>query len=58
MRKPTAVEFTNGFMWLTVLATSVVLLWDSDSLWFMVIAVLVCGTTSMGAVARAFRQDE
>ena len=56
MRKPTSAEFTNGFMWLTILAASVVLLWDSDRLWMMIVAVLVCGTTSIGAVAKAFRQ--
>ena len=58
MRKPSAAEFTNGFMWLTVLAASVVLLWDSDRLWMMIVAILVCGTTSIGAIARAFRQDD
>lgn len=56
MRKPTSAEFTNGFMWLTILAASVVLLWDSDRLWMMIVAVLVCATTSIGAVAKAFRQ--
>ena len=56
MRKPTPAEFANGFMWLTVLAASIVLLWDSDRLWMMIVALLVCGTTSMGAVAQAFRQ--
>lgn len=57
MRKPTAAEFANGFMWLTILAASVVILWDSDTLWFMLVAILVCGTTSIGAVARALRQE-
>jgi hypothetical protein len=52
MRKPTSVEFANAFMWLTVLAASVVLLWDSDRLWMMVIVVLVSGWTSIGVVAR------
>ena len=58
MRKPTAAEFANGFMWLTVLAASVVLLWDSDKLWFMIVVVLVCSTTSIGAVARIFRPGD
>ena len=57
MRRPTSAEFANGFMWLTVLAASAVALWDSDRLWFMLVAILVCGSTSIGAVARAFRQD-
>ncbi len=56
MRKPTSAEFANGFMWLTILAASIVLLWDSDKLWMMIVAVLVCGTTSIGAVAKAFRK--
>jgi hypothetical protein len=58
MRKPNSVEFTNGFMWLTMLAASVVLLWNSDRLWMMIVAVLVCGTTSIGAVARGCRQSD
>jgi hypothetical protein len=55
MRKPTSVEFANAFMWLTVLAASVVLLWGSDRLWMMVIVVLVSGWTSIGVVARGCR---
>jgi hypothetical protein len=58
MRKPTPAEFTNAFMWITVLAASVVLLWNSDRLWMMIVAVLVCGSTSVGTVAAAFRQSE
>ena len=30
MRRPTSVELANAFLWLTVLAASVVLLWDWD----------------------------
>lgn len=56
MSKPSSAEFVNGFMWLTMLAASVVLQWDSDSLWMMIVVVLVCSTTSMGAVARSVRQ--
>jgi hypothetical protein len=55
MRKPTSVEFANAFMWLTVLAASVVLLWGSDKLWMMVIVVLASGWTSIGVVARGCR---
>jgi hypothetical protein len=58
MKKLNSVEFANAFMWLTVLAASVVLLWNSDELWMMVVAVLVCGTTSIGAVARGCRQSD
>ncbi len=52
MKKPTSVEFANAFMWLTVLAASITLFWDSDRLWMMVVAVLVCGWTSIGVVAK------
>ena len=52
MRKPTSVEFANAFMWLTVLAASLVLLWGSDRLWMMVVAILVCGSTSISVVSR------
>lgn len=58
MRKPAPAEFANAFMWITILAASVVVLWDSDRLWMMIVAVLVCGTTSVGTVAAAFRQTE
>ena len=58
MKTQTAAEFSNAFMWLTVLAASVVLLWDSDRLWMMIVIVLVCGTTSIGAVARGRRQSD
>ena len=52
MRKPTSVEFANAFLWLTVLAVAVILFWDSDRLWMMVVAVVVSGWTSMGLVAK------
>lgn len=55
MRKPSSVEFANAFMWLTVLAASVVLLWGSDRLWMMVIVVLASGFTSIWVVARNCR---
>jgi len=55
VRKPTSVDLANAFMWLTLLAATVVLLWGSDSLWMMVIVVLVCGSTSIGVVARGCR---
>ena len=57
MRKPTAVEFGNAFMWLTMLAATVVLLWDSDRLWMMIMVVLVCGFTSTGVVVRGCRES-
>ena len=52
MRKPTAVEFANAFLWLTVLAASMVLFWGSDRLWMMIVAVLTCGFTSVSVVAK------
>jgi hypothetical protein len=58
MRKPASFELANGFMWLTILATSIVLFWDSDRLWMMVVAVLICGTTGIGAVAKGCQQSD
>lgn len=58
MRKPTAVEFANAFMWLTVLTTALILFWNSDRLWMMVVAVLVGGWTSMGLVAKSCRRGD
>ena len=58
MRKPTATEFANAFMWLTVLAAAIVLLWDSDSLWMMVVAILACGFTSVRVVANGCRRSD
>lgn len=55
MRKPTPVEFANAFLWLTVLAVAIILFWDSDRLWMMVMAVVVSGWTSMGLVAKSCR---
>ena len=55
MRKPTPTEIGNAFMWLTVLATALILFWDSDRLWMMVVAVGVGGWTSMGLVAKVCR---
>jgi hypothetical protein len=55
MKRPTSVELANAFLWLTVLAASIVLLWDSDRLWMMIVAVLVCGWTSLGVVAKGCR---
>jgi hypothetical protein len=52
MRKPTAVEYANAFLWLTVLAASMVLFWGSDRLWMMVVAVLTCGFMSVEVVAK------
>ncbi|MGD9145739.1 MAG: hypothetical protein PVI80_09275 [Anaerolineae bacterium] len=57
MRKPTSAEFANAFMWLTVLAASVVLLWGSDRFWMMVIVILASSWTSIGVVARGCRQS-
>jgi hypothetical protein len=56
MKRPTSVELANAFLWLTVLAASIVLLWDSDRLWMMIVAVLVCGWTSLGVVAKGCRR--
>ena len=58
MRKPTSTEFANAFMWLTVLAASIVLLWDSNRLWMMVVAILACGFTSIGIVANRCRPSD
>jgi hypothetical protein len=55
MRKPAPAEFANAFMWLTVLAASLVLFWGHDRLWMMVVAMLVCSMTSMQAIARGCR---
>lgn len=55
MRKPTSVEFANAFMWLATLAATIVLLWDSDRLWMMIMVVLVSGFTSIGIVAKGCR---
>jgi hypothetical protein len=58
IRKPTPTEFANAFMWLTALAATVVLLWDSDRLWMMVVAILACGFTSIGIVASSCRPSD
>jgi hypothetical protein len=58
MRKPTSVEFANAFMWLTVLATALILFWNSDRLWMMVVAVVVGGWTSIGLFARTCQKGD
>ena len=57
MRRPTSVELANAFMWLTMLAATVVLLWDSDRLWIMIMVVLISGSTSIGVVAKGCRES-
>jgi fatty acid desaturase len=58
MRKPTLVEFANGFLWLAVLAGSIILFWGSDRLWMMVVIVLANGFASMGVVARSCQRSD
>jgi len=53
MRKPTPVELANAFLWLTVLAAAIILFWNSDRLWMMVVAILASGWTSMGLFAKS-----
>ena len=53
MKKPTTVELTNAFLWLAVLAGSIILFWGSDRLWMMIVIVLANGFASMGVVARS-----
>ena len=58
MRKPTPEELANAFLWLAVLAASIILLWASDKLWMMVVAILGCGWASTGLFARHCRRDD
>jgi hypothetical protein len=58
MRRPNSIEFANAFLWLTVLAASVILYWGSDRLWMLVVAVLVSGCASVRVVAEGQRQAE
>lgn len=57
MRKPTAVEFANAFLWLAVLAGSIMLFWGSDRLWMTVVIALANGCASTGIVAKSGQQS-
>lgn len=58
MRRPTPAEFANAFLWLAVLAASIIVLWDSDKLWVMIVAILGCGWASIGLFARSCRRED
>ncbi len=58
MRKPTPEELANVFLWLAVLAASIILLWDSERLWMMVVAILGCGWASIGLFAKYGRRED
>ena len=56
MRRPTSEEFSNAFLWLAVLAGSIILFWGSDRLWMMIVIVLANGFASMGIVTKGGQQ--
>ena len=58
MRKPTVVELANAFLWLTVLAAAIILFWESDRLWMMIMAILASGWASTGLVVRNCREGK
>jgi hypothetical protein len=41
--KSASILWANIFMWVVVLAAAIILLWDTDALWMMVIAILGAG---------------
>ena len=47
-----AADFAHAFLWLTTLAAAIILFWDSDRLWMMVVILLSSGWTSIRLVAR------
>jgi hypothetical protein len=46
VKRTASTLWANIFMWLVVLAAAFVLLWDSDQLWMMVIAIFGAGAGS------------
>jgi hypothetical protein len=55
MRKPSAAEMANAFLWLAVLAATLILFWGSERVWVLVVGILGCGWASVGIVARGCR---
>jgi hypothetical protein len=55
MKHSVSVLLANLFMWVVVLAAAIVLLWDMDALWMMVIAILGAGAGSHLVVSNGLR---
>jgi hypothetical protein len=55
MKHYVSVLLANLFMWVVVLAAAIILLWDMDALWMMVIAILGAGAGSHMVVSNGLR---
>jgi hypothetical protein len=55
MKHSVSVLLANLFMWVVVLAAAIILLWDMDALWMMVIAILGAGAGSHMVVSNGLR---